>query len=55
MAAIKSKQERVYLISLVSSAIILIFIILYLWNNCPKCDETFSKNRNKPIIIYKIG
>lgn len=48
------KNEKVYLIILVTSVIILIFMALYFTNNCPKCDETYSIKDERPFIIYQI-
>lgn len=45
-------KEKVYLIILVLSAIILIFTALYLTNNYP---ETYSKKNNQPFIVYQIS
>lgn len=49
------KKEKVYLIILVISMIILIFTALYFNNNCYDYDETYSNKNNKPIIVYKIS
>lgn len=49
------KNEKVYLIILVISMIILIFTALYFTNNCPDCDETYYNKNNKQIIVYKIS
>lgn len=46
------KKEKVYLIVLVISAIILIFVTLYFTYNCPK---TYSVTDRQPIVVYKIG
>jgi len=48
------KNEKVYLIILVSSAIILIFTALYFTNKCPKCDETYKATKETSVIVYKI-
>lgn len=55
MLELQTKQEKVYLSALVLSAIILIFVIMFIWNNCPKCDETYSRKPTQPVIVYKIG
>lgn len=49
------QKEKVYLIVLVISAIILIFVTLYFTYNCPNCDETYSVKEKQPIVVYKIG
>lgn len=49
------KNQKIYLIILVTSALILIFMALYFTNTCPKCAETFSKNEPKSVIVYQIG
>jgi hypothetical protein len=49
------KNEKVYLIVLVISAIIMIFTVLYFTYNCPGCEEIYSKKHNKPVIVYRIG
>ena len=50
-----NKKEKFYLIILVISAILLIFTAIYLTNNCPECDKTYSRNDDKPIVVYRIG
>ena len=47
-------NEKIFLIILVISSIILIFMALYFTNSCPNCDETYSKNKPKSIIVYQI-
>lgn len=51
------KKEKIYLIVLVISAIVLIFTAIYLSNRCPDCDKTYSGNKNpsQAVIVYKIG
>lgn len=52
------KNEKIYLIILVVSAIVLIFTSIYISNRCPDCDRTYavtSKNANQAIIVYRIG
>ena len=49
------KNENIYLVILVISAIILIFTSIYLTYNCPKCGETYSRKQEQPVIVYKIG
>ena len=49
------KNEKVYLIILVISTIVLIFSALYFTNNCPKCDETYAATKATPVVVYKIG
>lgn len=49
------KNQKIYLIVLVTSALILICMALYFSTACPKCDETFSKTEPKTVIIYQIG
>jgi predicted RNA-binding Zn-ribbon protein involved in translation (DUF1610 family) len=49
------KNEKVYLIVLVISVIILIFTALYFTFNCPGCGETYSRKHGKPVIVYRIG
>jgi hypothetical protein len=49
------KNEKMYLIFLVASAIILIFLALYFTNNCPECEETYSRKNDRPIVVYRIG
>ena len=49
------KNQKVYLIFLVTSALILIFTALYFTNRCPKCAETFSKDEQKSVIVYQIS
>jgi len=48
------KTEKVYLVILVTSVIILIFTALYITNNCPECDRLCSKKDEQPIIVYQI-
>ena len=48
-------NEKVYLIILVISTIVLIFTALYFTNNCPECGQTYSSKSSKPVIVYKIG
>jgi hypothetical protein len=55
MLEIQNKEEKIYLIVLVISAIIITFIIIYIWNKCPNCNETYSLKSNKPVIVYKLG
>ena len=55
MLEIQKKEEKIYLIVLVISAIIITFLIIYIWKNCPECNETYSKRSHKPVIIYKVG
>ena len=49
------QNEKVYLIILVTSAILLIFMALYFTNNCPDCDETYSRKHDRPVVVYRIG
>lgn len=49
------KDEKIYLIVLVTSAIILIFTTVYLSYRCPKCNETYSRKTDQPVIIYRVG
>ena len=54
------KKEKIYIISLISSSIILIFSIIFLTYRCPNCNDVYkiyTKNNQKeikPIIIYKV-
>lgn len=48
------KNEKIYLIILVMSVIILIFMSVYIRNKCSRCDETYNKKSNQPIIVYKL-
>lgn len=52
------KKEKIYLITLISSCIILIFSIIFLTYRCPRCNEVYKikdkRNDVKPIIIYKV-
>lgn len=49
------KNEKVYLIVLITSTIILIIMALYFTNNCPECEETYSRKNDRPVVIYRIG
>jgi hypothetical protein len=49
------KKEKVYLIGLIISTIFLIFMALYFTNNCPECEETYSRKNDRPIVVYRIG
>jgi cell division protein FtsL len=49
------QNEKVYLIVIVTSAIILIFMALYFTNNCLDCDETYYRKDDRPIVVYRIG
>lgn len=51
----QTKQEKVYLSVLVIGAIILIFVIMFIWNNCPNCNEIYSHKPNQPVTVYKLG
>ena len=49
------KQEKVYIIILVTSVITLIFSTLFITFHCPKCDVFSSdRNINRPVIVYKL-
>lgn len=53
------KKEKIYLITLISSCIILIFSIIFLTYRCPNCNEVYKINDKnnkeiKSIIIYKV-
>ena len=49
------KKEKIALIVFVLGAMALIFTIMYITFNCPRCNETYNKNKNQPVIVYKIG
>ena len=51
------KKEKVYLIVLIVSAIVLIFTTIYITDRCPDCDKTYAKNKNpnQSIVVYRIG
>jgi hypothetical protein len=49
------QNEKIYLTVLISSIIIQIFTILYITNNCPNCEEIFSRKHLKPIVVYQIN
>jgi hypothetical protein len=55
MLELETKKEKIYLSVLVINIVILIFIIIYLRNNCPECRKTYSINPTQPVIVYKIG
>lgn len=55
MLELDGKKEKIYLSVLVISIIILIFIIIYLRNNCPECKKTYTPKPTQPVIVYKIG
>jgi transposase-like protein len=46
-------KEKIFLLVYVLSIIALIFSIMYITFNCPRCSETY--NKNQPVIVYKIG
>ena len=48
------KNEKIFLIILVVSSIILIFMALYFTNICPNCDEIYSNKEPKSVIVYQI-
>lgn len=50
------KHEKIYLIVLTISVIILVFCTLHLRNYCSECSEVFNqpKTKNNPIIVYTI-
>ena len=48
------KHEKIFLFTLVISAIILIILAVYFTYRCPECDKTYSGQNNQPIIVYKI-
>lgn len=49
------EKEKIYLSVLLIGIIILIFVIIYLRNNCPQCKQTYSPKADQPVIVYKIG
>lgn len=49
------EKEKIYLSVLLIGIIILIFVIIYLRNNCPQCKQTYSPKPEQPVVIYKIG
>ena len=55
MLELQNKQEKIYLIGLVISAIILIFTTVYFTYNCPKCGETYNIKKDQSVIVYRIG
>jgi hypothetical protein len=48
------KKEKIYLTSLISTVIILIFIIIYLTYRCPESNIYKMSEKIKPIVIYKV-
>ena len=50
-----TEKEKIYLLVLLVSIIILIFVIIYLRNNCPECRQTYSPKPEQPVVVYRIG
>lgn len=50
------RYEKIYLVVLVISTIILIFTVLYFTNKCPETySPKSSKKPERPLIVYKIN
>ena len=49
------EKEKIYLSVLLVGIIILIFVIIYVRNNCPECKHVYSENQDKQVVIYRIG
>ena len=50
-----NENEKIYIIILVISSILLIFTAIYLTNNCPECEKNYSRKDERPIVVYRIG
>jgi len=50
-----TEKEKIYLSVLLVSIIVLIFVIIYLRNNCPQCKQTYSPKPDHQVVIYRIG
>ena len=46
-------KEKIYIVSLVFTIVILIFVLIFLTYRCPNCKKTYEKDRDK-VIIYTL-
>ena len=45
------KEEKIYLVILIISTLILVYYTIYLFNNP---EDKYKKCKERPIIVYKI-